>query len=387
MKREKPLRHSPAAGSFLFIGIPLRKPRLLIPLASPRVQALSLGLYSPGSSRGKLFKWFGRIAAAVGLMKMAGRFLAAPVDTFKATDDVRPILDGDVFEALQSAWEELLGKGPVSVALSLGGPNHYRKVTALVFDQRAKPLAFAKVGCTPQAGCLIANERMALETFRSMTMQSAVIPALLGHGKIGPASWMLQSALLAGSPSPVVLQNEHIDFLADLSLSTTKVMPLRAAGVWKQLHGVLNKPVLQIKSGFEAERSFISELVCLFHAFSSEDFERSWPVTAAHGDFAPWNMRLTDGKIALFDWEYFLPAAPAGWDLLYFIFRVENLIKRQSLEKIWAKFEAGAYQDSLTLWEKQAGLQVPNRRLLAMFVLLSIALDLVPEWICGAKGR
>lgn len=380
------MRRGPTASSLLFIGMPLRKPRLLIPTASPRVQALSFGLYSPGSSRGKLFKWFGRVVAGVGLMKVAGRFWAAPIDSFKATDAVQPILDGAVFGSLQSDWEKLLGKGPLSFALSLGEPNHYQKVTALVFDQWAEPLAFAKVGCTPQAGCLIANERMALETFSSMTIQSSIIPVLLGHGKTGPASWMLQSALLVGRPSPVDLQKEHIDFLVDLSRSTTKVMPLLAAGVWKQLNSVLNKPVLPIKSGFESERSFISELACRFQALRSVDAERPWPVTAAHGDFAPWNMRLGDGKIALFDWEYFLPATPAGWDLLYFIFQVENLIKRDLLERICARFEAGAYQESFALWEKQAGIKVPDQRLLALLVLLAIALDLVPEWICGAKG-
>lgn len=31
-------------------------------------------------------------------------------------------------------------------------------------------------------------------------------------------------------------------------------------------------------------------------------------------------MRQDESTILIFDWEFCLPAAPAGWDLLYFIF-------------------------------------------------------------------
>jgi hypothetical protein len=96
-------------------------------------------------------------------------------------------------------------------------------------------------------------------------------------------------------------------------------------------------------------------------------------------------MRLIDGKVALYDWEYFLPFALAGWDILYFIFRVENLIKRQSLERIWHKFESGVYLDKILLFEKKAGLEIPDRKLLAVLVILAIALDLSPGLICRGK--
>ena len=377
------MHHIPIDSSLLFIGVPPpREPRLLIPLASPRVQTLSFGLYSPGSSRGKLFKWFGRVAAGVGLMKVAGRFLAAPINSFKATETVKPILDGAVFGALQSDWEVLLGKGPVSFALSLGESNHYRKVTALVFDKRAAPLAFAKVACTTQAISLISNEVVALEKMSMLKCQSVVMPFLLGKGKTDTASWILQSPLLSGRTSRNVLQNAHIAFLSELAQKSIQVIHLNSSDIWKYLQVILKRPVLPIKAGFESERSFVQYLCERLKALDAGDVQMSWPFTVSHGDFAPWNMRLIDGKAALYDWEYFMPLAPAGWDILYFIFRVENLIKRQSLEQIWSKFESGAYLESLELWEKQAGIQVPDRRLLVMFVLISIALDLVPKWIC-----
>ncbi len=387
MFKGRPFLPSSNACTDFFIGLPRTNPRLLIPLTSSRIQASSFALYSPGSFRGKLFKWFGQLAGASGLLKLAGRCWAAPLDSFPATDNIQPLLDHVLLGALQGTWEGILGKGPLAIALSLGTPGHYRKVTALVFDQQAMPLAFAKVGCTPQAGRLIANERSALATLGSMTMHGAIIPALLGHGTTGPASWLLQSALLTGSPSPLVLQKAHFDFLADIAKATMRRQPLHTTGIGDQLQSILKKPVLSIASGFEAGKPFITELIRGLRASGIEEMEKSWPTSAAHGDFAPWNMRLAEGRLAMFDWEYFLPEAPAGWDLLQFLFRVDHLIRRKTLEQMWSEFQAGSCQDVLDRWEKLTGLQIPDRQFLAAIVLLAIACDLVPRWICGEEGE
>jgi len=380
------LRSGSSDDSLLFIGLPPFNPRLLVPLASPRVQSRSFGLYSPGSVHGKMLKWCGAAAAKAGLMHLAGRFLAAPVDTVRATEEIRPILDGKALADLQDDWKKSLGKEDLSCALSLGEPTPYRKITALVFGREGEPLAVAKAGCTPAAAALIANERAALETVGSMASRGMVSPAPLGHGKTGPVSWILETPLLLGRPSPKALRKEHSAFLVELARGTVQKMPLDSFGIWTHLQRALDSPDRSIKAGFEAERPFVAELVRRFQSMRAEDADEDWPFTAAHGDFTPWNMRLSEGRLALFDWEYFLPAAPAGWDLLYFIIRVQNLIAKKPLERIWGELEAGAYHDAIARWEKQADLRVPDRRILASLVIMTIAFDSVPEWICGDKS-
>ena len=61
---------------------------------------------------------------------------------------------------------------------------------------------------------------------------------------------------------------------------------------------------------------------------------------------------------------------------------MENLIKRLSLQEILAKFEKGAYSDSITYFEKKTGITIPDQRLLASLVILAIAFDLIPRLIC-----
>ncbi len=374
---------NPENGSLLFVGLPLRQPRLLIPMASSRTQSLSFGLYNPGSRYGRLSKFLGQVAARAGLMKAAGRLVAVPIETFNTTSAIRSILDRRMISSLQDRCQRAIGKRPFSVALSLGEPGRYQKVTAIMFDKSSMPLAFAKIGFTPQAGSLIANESVALTRLRFRGFREAAFPTLLGCGSAGSVVWLLQSPLLSGVPSPATLQDAHFDFLAELAGKTFQVMRPELWTIWSHLRYLADSPTLPVKAQFRSETAFIMHLRDEFLALSREGGQMPWPFAAAHGDFAPWNVRVAGNRLLAFDWEYFLSLAPAGWDALHFIFRVENLIKRRSLESIWAAFEAGAYRNSVARFERRSGVGIPDERFLGLLVILTIVLDLVPTCICG----
>lgn len=53
------------------------------------------------------------------------------------------------------------------------------------------------------------------------------------------------------------------------------------------------------------------------------------PYTFSHGDFAPWNLKMKDGKYILFDWEH-CGIKFYGFDLIHFIFQIENLLNKKS---------------------------------------------------------
>jgi len=319
-------------------------------------------------------------------MRLSGKYISAPVETFKATDTIQPLLNEKVLGHIESAWREALGIDDIIFALSLGDPNLYRKVTALIFDKNENPIAFGKMGCTPQAKSLIKNERHALELMNAAAIQSATIPKMLGSGETDSSFWLLQSPLMNGHTSPNNLCDEHFNFLCDLSRNTTQAIPLSSSALFEYFQHVLKDGSLGIKKEFEAERHFIEKLRNQILALTSEDLAKQWPFSAAHGDFAPWNMRLTKDRLALFDWEHYLPLAPGGWDILYFIFRVENLIKRKTLEQIWGKFGSGAYANAIELFEQKVEYKVPDWSFPALLVIVATALDLIPRWICQKKA-
>jgi hypothetical protein len=48
-----------------------------------------------------------------------------------------------------------------------------------------------------------------------------------------------------------------------------------------------------------------------------------------HGDFAPWNTRVRDGRLSVFDWESCEDGAPLGWDTFHFSVQVASLLKKR----------------------------------------------------------
>jgi hypothetical protein len=105
-----------------------------------------------------------------------------------------------------------------------------------------------------------------------------------------------------------------------------------------------------------------------------------WPLTAVHGDFAPWNIRVIGSKVGVYDWENFLPLAPAGWDVLHYEVRVRHLVKKRSLEELFAEFSKTCeLNDSLTTWEMKTGIKIPNRSVLALLLFADLC--------CGASRK
>ncbi len=58
------------------------------------------------------------------------------------------------------------------------------------------------------------------------------------------------------------------------------------------------------------------------------------PVSRAHGDFTPWNVRLRGGEILLIDWELSRDDMPALYDLFHFIYQNCILVKRMPFSAI-----------------------------------------------------
>jgi len=68
-------------------------------------------------------------------------------------------------------------------------------------------------------------------------------------------------------------------------------------------------------------------LAYLMHAFSGEGAQ----VSCSHGDLAPWNLlEQNDGRLFLFDWEYYSESAPALFDAFHYVLMPEFLVRNRS---------------------------------------------------------
>ena len=59
----------------------------------------------------------------------------------------------------------------------------------------------------------------------------------------------------------------------------------------------------------------------------------SIPCTQSHGDFTPWNARITEGGLVAFDWEFYNPIRPALFDLFHFILQCSVLLRQVPAEQ------------------------------------------------------
>jgi hypothetical protein len=53
-----------------------------------------------------------------------------------------------------------------------------------------------------------------------------------------------------------------------------------------------------------------------------------------HGDFAPWNARVNDGQLYVFDWESATSQSPVVWDMYHFHMQASALLNKKSYKKL-----------------------------------------------------
>lgn len=180
------------------------------------------------------------------------------------------------------------------------------RFTALILDSQTTPVAFAKLSLDSEDGRL-EEERAALDQVRSIGLPSClVVPrVLISNHQLLLTEFLLSKNFLGHRPP-------HLD--------------LRVAKA-------------------------------LGEFFRSSDAGDRGP---AHGDFAPWNLiELKDGW-GVVDWENFMPAAPAYFDLIHFFVQCASLLGRPAIgELVQGLRERGPLGEVFTAYRRASHLSEP----------------------------
>lgn len=360
-----------------YLSFPPNNPKLLIPNLSLSAQSDSFMLYAPGSKAGKILKKIGMAAARIGIFKIIGCFGSVLPDSLIIPQTIKPIICNEILELLRQDWEAALNVKQINFAISLGTPDFFQKITALIFDQDNKILSIAKIGCTPQARKLILHEYSTLKHIQAISLQKCIVPLAIGCGTSGPATWMLQTVITGGTSSPDILKNGHLSFLSELAKITQVTAPLSSISFWEQIKKSISTTYPNKNTTLLKEKQFFTTLINKADETIVSAENMSWPLVSAHGDFTPWNIRMIDGKkIAIYDWEYFINTAPAGWDIIRFIFMAEHLLKRKNMADVFSNFISGnLHNNTIDQWEKMSGIYIPDRQLLATLFLLDLYVE------------
>jgi hypothetical protein len=300
------LRNAGFASISRFAVIPgWSNPRWFIPLGSPAVASAGFNLYTPARQLARL-------------KRAALRAVVYSRLTFLFRDQL--LIAQRELSPLQTEMERLFPDRDLSIALSSGAPEgaRNRKASGAVIDSDGTILAFLKLGTTPLARSLLANEAQVLGRLQAQNLNQ-LVPKLLMAGEIDSAYVTAQTPL-PGRPAPTPIGPMHREFLSRLafglaaSVAQTQLvrdLPGRIAAL-PEPHPELTEP--------------------LEHALSilEEGTVRSG---AIHGDFAPWNLRRNGNTIAAFDWEYGNLDGPAGMDEIHYRLQVGYLLDHWTVER------------------------------------------------------
>jgi hypothetical protein len=133
-------------------------------------------------------------------------------------------------------------------------------------------------------------------------------------------NYLLFQSPLEGQPGPAELSGMHVEFLEKL------------AAIRRE-----DKPGIQLVEEIGARWSEVTwrcdwrwqQLGKAALAAAHRDLEGVVvPCGLWHGDFAPWNTRVQDGRLSVFDWESCEDGVPLGWDTFHFSVQVASLLKK-----------------------------------------------------------
>jgi glycosyltransferase involved in cell wall biosynthesis/thymidylate kinase len=288
----------------------------------------ALKLYQPYSLAGRAAKW-----------------LACFMPRILSTGGSISREDSQRLERLTGLIADKLQTPDIAVSYSCGTPGPHRKITAQV-SRDGVVISYVKIGDSDAAKILLANEESALRRLKTANLHGVAIPRVLGY---------------------VRQENEHFLFLSspDRPVRGRAISPEKGdVGFLGELLAIgirdipMGKVLGSLLSGKSGSPSFgpggiTPDIVVSARKFLLEKGDSSVRVGFCHGDFAPWNtLRIDDGGLYVFDWEYADTDAPLFTDLFHRVFMPDWLVRsitpRQAVSRLNGLWADARYSNYFT---------------------------------------
>jgi hypothetical protein len=229
--------------------------------------------------------------------------------------------------SLEALVREVTGECRPVFSLLVGTEARFRKLTVQVMRPSGEILGYIKLPLTDAAIERLRNEAETLNHLWSFPALRSHIPRMLYSGEWGDGAILFQS----GGPSrlgPIQFNRQCEEFLRLLWGIHTTEKPGQV--LWEEVAARWRKVEPGLSSGWRALGQ-----AALAKAKRELDGVMV-PCGVAHGDFAPWNTRVGDGRLYVFDWESASWEAPASWDIFHFKTQVAALLnKKNNLHISW----------------------------------------------------
>ncbi|HEY4374004.1 MAG TPA: hypothetical protein VGN52_18910 [Burkholderiales bacterium] len=199
---------------------------------------------------------------------------------------------------------------PQACAVLCGTPGPLRKLTVLHRPPQGEP-AVAKLALRVTADEAIGLEQGWLEELGVAPELAPFIPRLLRAGALPGGRRYVTTSVLPTGHAAFRFGGAHRQFLGELG-AHGDVHPWADSAAFERLRERARavEPLMDARY-----RRLIGTAV---NDIERRIGARTLPACLAHGDFAPWNVRVRDGRLFAFDWEYAQAGANPLHDFLHF---------------------------------------------------------------------
>lgn len=228
------------------------------------------------------------------------------------------------FARLSAFFRSTLGDDNLNVSFYMGAPGPHRKLTAQV-SRGGQAVSYVKIGAGERVKRLLVREAEFLAWLKETDFRAAEVP------RVQALQARDDALLLFLSPPPegaarqrsYTLDYDDLRFLEEFSALEATTLPLEQ--VLERLR------VETYLEGLERGHPQAAHQVRAAVAGLRETLGvRGVRVTAAHGDFAPWNtLEVSDGRLFVFDWEYADRHGGALGDLFHSVFSPPRLVTHE----------------------------------------------------------
>ncbi|HEX4486791.1 MAG TPA: phosphotransferase [Terriglobales bacterium] len=274
----------------------------LVPAGNRRAALRGFQSYSPFALRARVLKQI--------LISAARLHMLPHIST-----EVLVRSDGPL--ELEQLIERVTGEKDVAFCVAVGTATRFQKLTIQVLNQSGRPVAFIKLSMTVAAAERIRHEASVLRELGETSIRDSV-PRVIFDGPWGDGSHLLVISPAPGKPSALKLSRAHMTFLSELAKLNSFFRPAGA---------VLDDVMLEVMQTAGLDRVQDIALAALSQA-QREVYDIPVRCGRIHGDFAPWNLSVHEGRLFAFDWESSEVGVPLLWDAFHFQTQVSCLLKR-----------------------------------------------------------
>jgi hypothetical protein len=223
------------------------------------------------------------------------------------------------------------------------------RLVLLLCDSGGHPTRVIKVGLNPAGRAATEREAGLLS---SLPINIIGCTGITGHF----SSDKLSAFATAYFPGVSLNNDVGIEKLFNNWLSDGPPEPIKNLVIWQELQSV-------------AKCADLPQWPVLRDALAEH------PVRTAiyHGDFAPWNVRMTNlENIRAFDWERGQLKGIPAWDWFHFVVQTSLLVKRHSPERVAAELEKLGHTPRFQKYASEAGIGDIIEPLLLAYLLEQI---------------